>query len=287
MNLTATTDLYGLIGTPISHSFSPSMHNKAFEKVNENACYLGFDTNIDKLEATVQAFKTLNVKGWNVTMPLKSEMIKYCDELSPEAELIGAVNTIVNQNGKLKGYSTDGIGFFANAKDKEFNPENKTIVLIGAGGAARSIAAQSIFENINELIIYNRTFKKAQQLKDELNEEALKQNIKIRVEALSNQKQLEKDIKESDLVINATSVGMRPDSEEIIFNPDWLSPETVIADIVYTPVKTKLEKEALSRGCKILDGLGMVLWQGAYAFKYWTGKEFPVDYIKKEIFNKE
>lgn len=281
----ATTKLYGLIGSPIDHSFSPSMHNTAFEEKGIDGCYLAFDTNKDTLVEVVEGLKSLGAVGWNVTMPLKTEIVKLCDELSPEAKMISAVNTVVNKDGKLKGYSTDGIGFFRNAKENGFDPKNKKIILIGAGGAARSIAAQAVLEDIKELSIFNRTLEKAEQLEKDIKDEAEKRGVKLKVTALEDQETLKKDIAEADLIINATSVGMNPDSTEIIFDPDYLNKNNIVADIVYTPNDTKLGVEAKKRGCKTLDGLGMVLWQGAYSFKYWTGEDFPVEIVKEKVFN--
>lgn len=280
----ATTKLYGLIGTPIDHSFSPSMHNKAFETLDIDGCYLAFDTDKEDLEKTVAALKQLGARGWNVTMPLKSEIVNYCDYLSPEAKLIGAVNTVVNDNGILTGYSTDGIGFFRNAKENDVIVKDKNILLLGAGGAARSIAAQAVLEDVKKLTIYNRTLEKALELKEDLSEEAKKRGVMIEAKALEDKESLRKDLLDSDLFINATSVGMSPDDKESIIEEADIPDNIVVADIVYTPNKTQLEKIAEKKNLKILDGLGMVLWQGAYAFNLWTQADFPVELIKKEVF---
>lgn len=281
----AKTKLFALIGSPIDHSFSPSMHNTSFEEKDINGCYLAFDTDEETLEDVVKSLKSLNAIGWNVTMPVKTKMAELCDELSEEAQIIGAVNTVVNQDGHLKGYSTDGIGFFRNAKENGVDVKDSSIVLVGAGGAARSIAAQAILEDVKKLTIYNRTFSKAQKLAEDLNKYTENKDIEIIAKDLSDAISLKADIDESDIFINATSVGMNPINNDSIIDPNWLREDLVVADIVYTPVKTKLEEEALKKRCKVLDGMGMVLWQGAYSFNYWTGEEFPVDLVKKKVFN--
>lgn len=285
MDISGKTTLYGLIGNPVSHSISPKMHNTAFEETGVDGCYLAFEADEDNLKETVNALKRLKARGWNVTMPCKSEMVQYCDLLSKEAEMCGAVNTVVNDNGILTGYSTDGIGFFRNLKEHGLDLKGKKIILAGAGGAARAIAAQAVLEDIDELVIYNRTLEKAEMIKNNINYEANKNNIKIRVEDLYDRETLKKDLNDSYLFINATSVGMNPElGDSKLLEPEWLPASLNVTDIVYNPIETELLKAAKERGCKTVNGLGMTLWQGAYAFKYWTGVDFPVEKIKELLF---
>lgn len=286
MDISGKTKLYALIGDPVSHSISPKMHNTAFEENEIDGRYLAFQADQENLKETVDALKRLGVRGWNVTMPCKSLMAEYCDVLSKEAQISGAVNTVVNDNGVLTGYSTDGIGFFRNLKEQGLDITGKKIILAGAGGAARAIAAQAALEDIGELVIFNRTVEKAEKVIDDISEEAEKRNIKISAKDLYDREALKKDLEDAYLFINATSVGMNPElGEERLLEPEWLPSQLNVADIVYNPIETELLKAAKERGCNTINGLGMVLWQGAYAFNYWTGTEFPVEIVKEQVFD--
>ncbi len=265
--ITAKTSLYGLIGNPVDHSVSPLMHNTAFKKLGIDAVYLAFKS--ENTEDTISALKTLGARGFNCTMPAKSDCAVLCDKLSEEAELTKSVNTVVVEGDKLTGHSTDGAGFFLNLKNNGVDYD-KNILLLGAGGAARSIAARAVIENVPSLTILNRTVKKAKALADSL----ASYDTNINYGGLD---ELPEAVKKADIIINATSYGMGEDKS--IVDGSLLRPDQVVCDIVYKPRETALLKAAKKAGCKTVDGLGMVACQAAYAFELWTGKEFPLGEI--------
>jgi shikimate dehydrogenase len=280
--ITGKTQLIGLLATPISHSLSPTMHNEAFVKVGLDYVYLAFDCGNEQLAEVVSGFRSLKLRGFNVSMPNKSQILKYLDKLSPAAEMIGAVNTVVNEDGVLTGYNTDGMGFMCSIKEVGVDVIGKKVTLIGAGGAAASIAIQAALDGVAELSIFNRNdifFHVGEQIVKDINE---KTKCSARMFSLEDTVNLRAEIENSVLLIDASPVGMEHlENLSNITDPTLLRPELVVADIVYSPKKTKLLKLAESRGCHIINGLGMMIWQGAKAFELWTGQEMPVDYIKE------
>lgn len=271
--ITAKTPLYALLGAPVGHSMSPALHNTAFELTGIDGCYLAFETDEEHLEKSVAALVTLGARGWNVTMPCKTKMAALCDVLSPEAAAIGAVNTVVNTDGLLTGHTTDGAGFFNNVREHGFDPAGKKIVLLGAGGAARAIAVRSTFEDVGELVIYNRNAAKARALADETG---------ARAEDMENTAALAGDLKSADLLVNATSVGMGADVSPVA--PQLLHPGLTVVDIIYNPRETRLMREAAAADANVIGGLGMLLHQGACAFRLWTGVDFPVQAVRRRVF---
>lgn len=283
--ISGKTKLIGLLATPISHSLSPKMHNEAFAKLGLDYAYLAFDCGNDQLEDVVKGFRGLNIRGYNVSMPNKTDICKYMDNLSPAAEMIGAVNTVVNDNGVLTGHITDGIGYMKSLKDAGIDIIGKKMTLIGAGGAAIAIAIQAALDGVKEISIFNRKdrfFSIGEKTVKDINE---KTKCKAQIFDLEDTEKLALEIYESVILTDASPVGMKP-LENLcnISDPSILREDLVVSDIVYVPNKTKLLEMAESRGCKTINGLGMVLWQGAEAFKLWTGEEMPVDYIKELIF---
>lgn len=279
--ITAKTQLIGLLATPISHSLSPTMHNEAFVKLGLDYVYLAFDCANEQLLDIVSGFKALKLRGFNVSMPFKSQILKYLDKLGPAAEMIGAVNTVVNDDGILTGYNTDGMGFMCSIKEEGVDVIGKKVTLIGAGGAAAAIAIQSALDGVAELSIFNRNdkfYNVGEQIVKKINE---KTKCSAQMFSLEDTINLRAEIERSVLLFDASPVGMEPlENLSNITDPTLLKPELVVADIVYSPKKTKLLELAEIRGCHIINGLGMVIWQGAKAFELWTGKEMPVDFIK-------
>lgn len=283
--ISGKTKLIGLLATPISHSLSPKMHNEAFAKLGLDYAYLAFDCGNDQLEDAVKGFRGLNIRGYNVSMPNKTNICKYMDNLSPAAEMIGAVNTVVNDNGVLTGHITDGIGYMKSLKDAGIDIIGKKMTLIGAGGAATAIAIQAALDGVKEISIFNRKdrfFSIGEKTVKDINE---KTKCKAQIFDLEDTEKLALEIQDSVILTDASPVGMKP-LENLcnISDPSMLREDLVVSDIVYIPNKTKLLEMAESRGCKTINGLGMMLWQGAEAFKLWTGEEMPVDYIKELIF---
>ena len=282
--ITGHTELIGLIATPIRHSSSPKMHNAAFAKLGLDYAYLAFEVGNEQLEDTIKGFRAMNVHGCNVSMPNKTVVHKYLDKLSPAAELCGAVNTIVNDNGVLTGHITDGVGFMTSVADAGFDPIGKKVTIVGCGGAGTAIQIQAALDGVAELAIFNiqdACFERAKQTVKDINE---KTNCKATLYDLADTEELRKQMADSYMFINATGVGMKPlEGQTYIKDASMLRPELIVCDVVYSPAKTALLELAESVGCPTLNGLGMMLFQGAAAFKLWTGQEMPIDHIKEVL----
>ena len=263
-----------LIGKPVSHSLSPVIHNAAFRELNLNYIYVAFNVERDSLKTAIRGIKSLGIRGVNVTMPHKTEVIEYIDVVDDNAREIRAVNTIVNDNGILKGYNTDGIGALKAIK-RFTSIEGRRILLIGAGGAGRAIATE-LSKYASELIILNRTVSKAAEIALKLS----KKGYKVRGRGL-NRRIIEREIKKVDLIINATPIGMKEVVSSSPVPKELLSPDMVVFDIVYEPLETELLQYAKSLGCLTIDGLWMLIYQAAEAFKLWTDKEAPIEVMRK------
>lgn len=279
-----TTTFLGLLGTPVKHSKSPAIHNCSFEALGLDYVYLAFEVEKEKLEETLTSLKVLGAKGGNITMPLKEAVIKYLDEISEEARIIGSVNTInIDEKGKITGYNTDGKGFIKSLEEKGIEFKGKKVVIVGAGGAAKSIAIQLAYDGVDELVVFNRTLENAKAIADNINKNIPK--CKGRAE-LMDEKKLVYEIEDSTILINCTSLGMKNSLDKaILSSPDQLPKDIFVADIIYDPDQTKLLKLAEQAGVKHMNGLMMLIWQGAIAFKIWTGLDMPVELIKKELFD--
>ncbi|MGL4358457.1 shikimate dehydrogenase [Cetobacterium sp.] len=282
--ITGHTELIGLIAYPIRHSSSPAMHNEAFAKLGLDYAYLAFEVGNEELENTIKGFRAMDVRGCNVSMPNKTVVHKYLDKISPAAELCGAVNTVVNDNGVLTGHITDGIGCMYGLKDAGVDVIGKKITIVGAGGAATAIQVQAALDGVAEISIFNKKdkfFENAEKTVKKLKE---KTNCVVNLYDLDDLNRLKEEIASSMLLINATGMGMKP-LEGMTFIPDksYLRPDLVVLDIVYSPRETALLKLANEAGCRTLNGLGMMLFQGAAAFELWTGKKMPIEHMKEVL----
>ena len=279
------TELIGLIANPIRHSTSPKMHNEALAKLGLDYVYLAFEVGNEELEDTIKGFRAMKVRGSNVSMPNKTVVHKYLDKLSPAAELCGAVNTIVNDDGVLTGHMTDGIGCMMALKDAGVDVIGKKITIVGAGGAATAIEVQAALDGVAEISIFNAKdnfFVNAEKTAEKLNS---KTDCKVNVLDLADLEKLKEEIASSVLFINATGMGMKPlEGKTYIPDKSFFRPDLTVLDIVYIPAETALLKLAKEAGCRTLNGLGMMLFQGAAAFKLFTGKDMPIEYMK-EILN--
>lgn len=281
------TGLLALIGSPVGHSGSPAMYNYSFEKLGLDYAYVAFDIKEDQVKDYIQAMKLLNMKGGNVTMPDKTEAAKYMDELSPAAQIIGAVNTIVNDNGKLVGHITDGEGFVNNLKDHGIDIKGKKITIAGGGGAATAMQVQCALDGAREITIFNkkdaffeRTLQTAEKIK------AAVTGIVVNVYDIDDIAKMTEEIKDSDIFANATIVGMKPMEDlSVVKDLSALRPGLVVADAVYNPIETKLLKDAKAAGCTCVGGKGMLLWQGVSAFKLFTGQDMPVAEVKEKFYS--
>lgn len=282
LDISGKTQLICLLGSPVDHSISPAMHNLAFSMLGLDYVYLAFDVKEDKLEETVKGLKLLNVRGWNLTMPNKTKMLELLDSVSPAAELIGAVNTVVNDNGTLKGHTTDGSGYMRMLLESGVDVIGKKMVIAGAGGAARAIAAQAALDGVSKITLFNRDVLKVEKLAEVLNHHT---NCVVEAYGLNDERELKRAIGEAAVFTNATKVGMEPDADAaIIKDASLLYPELVVSDIVYNPKKTKLLQMAEEQGCKTIGGMGMLLWQGADAFRLWTGCDMPAYAVQRKYF---
>lgn len=271
--ITGTTKLLALFGSPVSHSGSPVMYNSAFKALGLDYVYVAIDIG-NNIKEAISAARLFNMKGFNLTMPCKSEALHYVDEVSKEAEIVGAINTVVNENGKLKGYITDGIGFVNNLLNKGITVKNKKIVVLGAGGAATAIILQLAIACASEIVVLNRRGKTFDKFSEKIKEMTKLSDTAISITDIKNTE----IIKGTDILVNATPIGMGTDETPV--NSDLLKKDLVIADIVYNPVETRLLKEAKNRGCICINGKGMLLYQGIEAFRLFTGQNMPKEVIK-------
>ncbi len=278
MPITSKTVACAVIGDPIHHSLSPNMHNAAFQCLNLDYVYLAFRVQKENLGEAISGFKALNFCGFNVTIPHKEECIKYLDEIDETALKIGAVNCVVNENGILKGYNTDGIGALRVVTEGGFELDGKKITILGAGGAARAIVF-TFAKLASKINILNRTFPKAKKLVEDVSKTA---KILIIAKKLSYEN-LKETILEAELLVNTTSVGMYPKTEETIVPQELLHEKLTVFDAVYNPPETRLLREAKSIGAKTIDGIDMLVYQGAEAFEKWTGKKAPIQVMKKTV----
>ncbi len=279
MEINSETQILGIIGHPIKHSLSPIMHNAVFEKLNLNCVYLALDVEKEKLGTTIDACKALNFIGLNVTIPHKISVIKFLNKVGREAELIGAVNTVKFEKGRAFGFNTDGIGCVKALKGDGIRIKNKCVLILGAGGAARAIAFQCILEGA-DVSISNRTMEKVVELKDEI---GLKLKKEVNVLNFNLKKH---DLEGIDVIINATSIGMHPKTNSTPLDAGLLNQDIAVMDIVYNPIETKLLKDARRRGCKTVNGVGMLVHQGAESLRIWLGIKAPIEIMKKAVIGK-
>ena len=282
--ITGHTELIGLMAYPIRHSSSPAMHNAAFAKLGLDYAYLAFEVDNDSLEGAVQGIRSLKLVGSNVSMPNKTVVHKYLDKLSPAAEMCGAVNTIVNEDGVLTGHITDGTGYMMSLKDNGVDVIGKKMTIVGAGGAATAIEIQAALDGVAEISIFNRKdefWANAEETVRKINE---KTNCKAQLFDLADLDKLKEEIANSYIFTNATGMGMKPlEGKTYIPDKSFLRPDLIVSDIVYYPRETELLRMAKEVGCKTMNGLGMMLFQGAAAFKMWTGEDMPIEYMKEKL----
>ena len=282
--ITGHTELIGLMAYPIRHSSSPAMHNEAFAYLGLDYAYLAFEVDNSTLEDAIKGLRALKMVGSNVSMPNKTVVGQYLDKLSPAAELCGAVNTIVNENGVLTGHITDGIGFVRNLKEHGVDVKGKKMVVLGAGGAATAIQVQCALDGAESISIFNPKdpfFARAESTAEKLSKET--PDCKVSVFDLEDEAKLKEEIANADILVNATLAGMKPHEElTLIKDKSMFRPDLVVADVVYNPAETRMVKEAKEAGCKLaIGGKGMLLWQGAAAYKLYTGLEMPTAEYQK------
>jgi len=281
MKINGKTKVCAIIGYPVDHSLSPVMHNAAFKDLGLNIVYVAFPVKTDMLKDAILGAKSFGLLGLNVTMPHKHSVIQYLDETESTTKSMGAVNTILNERGKLFGYNTDGKGAMIALQENHVDPEKKKMLLLGAGGAAKAIAFQAVQEK-TELVILNRTQEKAKQLAKLLNKTF---GTKVKGRSLLAE-DLKEELETTDILVNATSVGMSPDVNASPVPAELIHSDLCVMDIVYNPLETKLLEDAKTAGATIVSGLEMLLYQGAVAFEIWTNCPAPVDVMKKAALSK-
>lgn len=276
MKIKGSTNIVGLIGHPVEHSFSPPMHNEAFDKLGMDYAYVAFDVNPQDLQSAIEGAKALNIKGFNVTIPHKIEVMQFLDEIDEIAALIGAVNTIDFED--LKGYNTDGIGA-VRAIEEVTSIKNKNVVVAGAGGASRAISFYLAKYGAESITLLNRNVEKAQNLANDISASDLIGDVKAdSVSAISSY------LDSTDILVDTTPIGMHPNiNDKPVAVAEDMHEDMVVFDAVYNPNDTVLIKEAIKAGSKPVYGIKMLLYQGAESFKIWTGMDAPVDVMEKAL----
>lgn len=285
-DITGHTGLICLLGSPCAHSISPMMHNAAFEALNLDYAYLAFDVDETRLPAAVEGLKAIHARGFNLTMPNKNLMVSLCDRLSPAASLIGAANTVVNENGILTGHITDGTGYMQSVKDAGCDIIGGKMTLLGAGGAATAILVQAALDGVSEISVFvrpaSRFYERAVKIIRDLSERT---SCKIKLCDFSDRELLKQELSDSGILTNATSIGMAPDIAACpIPDESFLPKDLIVSDIIYNPKETALLRMARQKGCRCFNGTYMLLYQGAEAFRLWTGKDMPAELIKSRFF---
>ncbi len=268
------TKLVGLLGNPLGHSFSPAMHNKAFEILGLNYFYLPIEVDTADLADVVRGISKMNFAGCNVTIPHKILIMALIDHVDELAKNIGAVNVVKLENGVATGYNTDGEGFVRSLETETgISMPGKRCFIIGCGGAARAIAMTLAFKGVEKIFICNRTEQKAQGLVEAINAKVRPCGEVVRMEPSA----IQAGLQQAEVLINTTSIGMHPYEDRLPLAPELIPEGLIVSDIVYNPVKTRLLQEAEKKGCKTVGGLGMLVYQGAEAFRLWTGAQPPVE----------
>jgi shikimate dehydrogenase len=277
--ISGKTRICALIGDPVAHSMSPAMHNAAYRKMGLDYIYLALPVKSADLKAAVEGLRALNFRGFNVTMPHKVAIIPLLDGLDPLAEKIGAVNTVVNECGELRGYNTDGPGFLQALLEHGVEPQGKNIVVLGAGGASRAIS-YVLAQRGARLTILNRKLEMdwaediAAFLREDLGAEAAAVEL--------DGERLQAALAGADVLINATSVGMDPASDKSLVPAELLRAGLMVCDVIYSPLQTRLIREARAAGCRTVGGVDMLAWQGVLCFEKWTGQPVPPEMMRQE-----
>ena len=278
--ITGNTKLLGVMGHPIKHSFSPAIHNAALTEAGLDYAYLPLEVPAESLENTLRWIRTLNFRGFNVTIPHKNKILSLLDEVTEEAKRVGAVNTVIRENGRLIGYNTDIVGFIAGLKEAGFDAKNKNAVILGAGGAARAVISGLIRENVENIEIIARNVHKAVTLAQDFNSF---KNIACHNFESEEYKTAQEN---ADIIINTTPLGMNPNTDAMPpVDFSLVKKGTLIYDVIYTPEETKLLKEAKANNLKTINGETMLVEQGAAAFRLWTGEEPNVNLMKQTLKN--
>lgn len=284
--ITGSTCLTCLLGSPVAHSISPQMHNEAFRLLDLDYVYTAFDIAPVDLKQAVNALLLFGARGFNLTMPHKTAILDMVDTLTPAATLANAVNTVTIENGKLTGHTTDGIGYMRSVEDAGFSIIGKKMTLLGAGGAATAICTQAALDGVSQIDIFKRKNSSWKTVVDFAERITKNTGCMVSLYDLSDDSQLKKSIAESAILTNATNVGMAPNISVTPISTKLLDSHIIVSDIIYNPRETKLLHDAKEIGCPVMNGLYMLLYQGAASFECWTKKQMPIPEIKAKYFSK-
>jgi shikimate dehydrogenase len=279
LEISARTGIYGILGDPVDHSLSPAIHNCAFRKVGVDALYVAFQVKKSDLRSAVHGTVALGIRGFNVTVPHKIAITKYLEQLDEVAAAVGSVNTVLNLDGVLKGFNTDVAGAIETIKTKRL--KGASILIIGAGGAGRAIA-HAFAPKAERTVILNRTVSKARALEHQLRR---RYGVKVISSNICAQRRLREFVTTADIIVNASSMGMRG-KNNLPIKKEWLNQSQIVFDLVYEPLNTTLLRSAKDAGAETINGVEMLLNQGANCFELWTGKKAPRMEMRREISNK-
>lgn len=282
--ITGHTELVGLMAYPIRHSQSPATHNAAYEKLGLDIVNLAFEVDADELEDAIKGLKALKLRGSNISMPNKTIVHKYLDEISPAAELCGAVNTVVNKDGYLVGHITDGIGYMQSLKDNGIDPIGKKVTIVGSGGTATAVQIQAALDGVKEMSIFAIQDKFWDNAKATVEKINTKTNCKATLYDLADLDKLKEEMNDSYLFTNATGVGMKPmEGQTYIPDKSFFRPDLIVTDVIYSPHETAMLKMAREAGCKTMNGQGMMLFQAIEAIELILGERVDSEYMKEKL----
>ena len=286
-NVTGYTQAIGLIGTPIKHSLSPALHTASFAHMGVDYVYLAFDVSPDQLEASARGMQAMGFAGYNVTMPHKTVVHRYLDELSDAAELMGAVNCVDLKDGKAVGHNTDGAGFMRNLKECGVDIIGKKMTIVGAGGAGSAVFTQAALDGVAEIDVFNVKDEFFAAAENRIGNVRERTSCVVTLHDLDDKADLQASVAESTLFVNASRVGMVPMDDQSTLPEEFMRPDLVVADTVYNPHVTSMLRAAQAQGSKTVGGLGMMMWQAALGEEIWTGKHMDIPFIENLFFKHE
>lgn len=285
-NITGHTRLICLLGDPVSHSISPAMHNLSFETLGLDYVYTAFKSSVEEFDGTVSVLKQIGARGFNCTMPCKRIAFERSDVLSPAAKLMNSVNTVVIEDGKLYGHNTDGVGYMRSVIDAGHDIIGKQMTLLGSGGASSAILTQAALDGVSKINLFARKGNSWNVIEKQVDQINAETSCKVTLNELADQSTLKSSLSESAILVNGSSVGMAPNTDQcLIPDASYFHPELVVSDVIYNPRQTKLLSMAKEANLAVFNGMYMLLYQGAEAFRIWTGQNMPVDLVKKELFS--
>ena len=285
-DITGHTRLICLLGDPVSHSISPAMHNLSFQTLGLDYVYMAFKSSVEEFDNTVNTLKQIGARGFNCTMPCKRIAFERSDILSPAAKLMNSVNTVVIEDGKLYGHNTDGVGYMRSVIDAGHDIIGKQMTLLGSGGASSAILTQAALDGVSKINVFARKGNSWNVIEKQVDQINAETTCKVTLNELMDETTLRSSISESAILVNGSSVGMAPNIDGcLIPDTSYFHPELIVSDVIYNPKQTKLLEMAKSAGLSTFNGMYMLLYQGAEAFRIWTNHEMPVDLVKKELFS--